>query len=104
MRISQSDASPLTPNPPVTGATASLLHLYPATMSVIVITGTSTGLGLSIAVNAAKSGMKVYATMRNLAKREGIDSAASSGSSHGVKREESDLNYVSMLLKLVTCV
>lgn len=42
---------------------------------VILITGTSTGLGINIAVQAAKAGHKVYATMRNLAKRAALDEA-----------------------------
>lgn len=44
---------------------------------VILITGTSTGLGVRIAVQAAKAGHTVYATMRNLSKREALDTAAS---------------------------
>ena len=43
---------------------------------VILITGTSTGLGTSIAIQAALAGHKVYATMRNLGKRDGLDAAA----------------------------
>lgn len=43
---------------------------------VVLITGTSTGLGINIAVQAAKAGHKVYATMRNLAKRAALDEAA----------------------------
>lgn len=39
---------------------------------VVVITGTSTGLGLATAVLFAKSGYKVYATMRNLAKQDAL--------------------------------
>lgn len=37
---------------------------------VVVITGTSTGLGLATAVLFAKNGFTVYATMRNLAKKD----------------------------------
>jgi len=37
---------------------------------VVVITGTSTGLGLAAAVLFAKNNYTVYATMRNLAKKE----------------------------------
>lgn len=44
---------------------------------VILITGTSSGLGVDIAVKAAKAGHKVYATMRNLDKRAALDAAAS---------------------------
>lgn len=42
---------------------------------VILITGTSSGLGLALAVKAAKAGNKVYATMRNLKKRAALDEA-----------------------------
>jgi NAD(P)-dependent dehydrogenase (short-subunit alcohol dehydrogenase family) len=42
---------------------------------VIIITGTSTGLGISIAVQAAQAGHTVYATMRNLEKRDALDAA-----------------------------
>lgn len=44
---------------------------------VILITGCSTGLGISIAVQAAQAGHTVYATMRNLAKRDALDTAVS---------------------------
>lgn len=37
---------------------------------IVVITGTSTGLGLATAILFAKNGFKVYATMRNLAKKD----------------------------------
>ncbi|WP_310618528.1 SDR family oxidoreductase [Flexibacterium corallicola] len=43
---------------------------------VILITGTSTGLGVELAVQAAKAGHKVYASMRNLHKREVLDEMA----------------------------
>jgi len=43
---------------------------------IILITGTSTGLGVSIAVQAATAGHTVYATMRNLEKRATLDAAA----------------------------
>ncbi len=42
----------------------------------ILITGTSTGLGISLAIQAAKAGHTVYATMRNLGKRDALDTAA----------------------------
>ena len=41
----------------------------------ILITGTSSGLGISLAVQAAQAGHKVYATMRNLGKRDALDAA-----------------------------
>lgn len=43
---------------------------------IILVTGTSTGLGISIAVQAAQAGHTVYATMRNLGKRASLDQAA----------------------------
>lgn len=43
---------------------------------VILVTGTSTGLGVAIAVQAAKAGHHVYATMRNTEKRGLLDAAA----------------------------
>jgi NAD(P)-dependent dehydrogenase (short-subunit alcohol dehydrogenase family) len=45
-------------------------------MKTILITGTSTGLGLSVAIHAAKAGHRVYATMRDLGKRNTLDDAA----------------------------
>jgi NAD(P)-dependent dehydrogenase (short-subunit alcohol dehydrogenase family) len=49
---------------------------------IILITGTSSGLGVSIAVQAAKAGHTVYATMRDLSKRTALDQAAAAA---GVK-------------------
>ncbi len=43
---------------------------------IILITGTSSGLGISLAVQAAQKGHTVYATMRNLKKRTLLDDAA----------------------------
>ncbi|MFK8009213.1 MAG: SDR family oxidoreductase [Saprospiraceae bacterium] len=43
---------------------------------VVLITGTSTGLGLSTAILFAKKGFKVYASMRNLAKQDLLLDAA----------------------------
>ena len=42
----------------------------------ILITGSSGGLGLSLAIMAAKAGHDVHATMRNLDKRGALDAAA----------------------------
>ncbi|MFK7965231.1 MAG: SDR family oxidoreductase [Burkholderiaceae bacterium] len=42
----------------------------------ILITGTSSGLGTSIAVQAAQAGHTVYASMRNVGKRAALDAAA----------------------------
>jgi len=43
---------------------------------VVLVTGTSTGLGIAIAVQAAQAGHTVYATMRNTQKRDALDRAA----------------------------
>ena len=40
---------------------------------VIVITGCSSGIGLETAVACAKAGHKVFATMRNLNKKEKLE-------------------------------
>ncbi|MGV7121912.1 SDR family oxidoreductase [Sphingopyxis sp. 550A] len=42
----------------------------------MLITGCSTGLGQALAVAAAREGYKVYATMRDLAKRDGLATRA----------------------------
>lgn len=44
--------------------------------NTLLVTGASTGLGVSIAIQAAQAGYKVYATMRNLEKRAALDNAA----------------------------
>lgn len=43
---------------------------------IALITGTSTGLGISLAVQLAEKGFKVYATMRNLDKKSALEEAA----------------------------
>ncbi len=43
---------------------------------IVLVTGTSTGLGISISVQAAQAGHTVYATMRNMKKRAALDAAA----------------------------
>ncbi|MGJ8557825.1 MAG: SDR family oxidoreductase [Sulfitobacter geojensis] len=43
---------------------------------IVLITGTSTGLGVATAVQAAQAGHTVYATMRNTQKRDTLDAAA----------------------------
>lgn len=44
--------------------------------SVLLVTGTSSGVGLSVAVQAAKAGFTTYASMRNLERRAALDEAA----------------------------
>lgn len=44
----------------------------------MLITGCSSGLGIAMAVDAASAGFKVFATMRNLDKRSGLDAACAS--------------------------
>ena len=43
---------------------------------IVLITGTSTGLGVATAVQAAQAGHTVYATMPNTQKRDSLDAAA----------------------------
>ena len=43
---------------------------------IVLVTGTSTGLGASICVQAASNGHKVYATMRDPSKRVGVQQGA----------------------------
>lgn len=43
---------------------------------VVLITGCSSGLGLALAVQTARAGHTVYATMRNLGKRAALEAAA----------------------------
>jgi NAD(P)-dependent dehydrogenase (short-subunit alcohol dehydrogenase family) len=45
-------------------------------MSVVVITGTSSGIGLASAIAFARAGHTTYATMRNLGKAEALREAA----------------------------
>ncbi|MCX7169899.1 MAG: SDR family NAD(P)-dependent oxidoreductase [Proteobacteria bacterium] len=47
------------------------------TSQVVLVSGCSSGFGLLIAVAAARKGHRVFATMRNLAARSALDSAAS---------------------------
>ncbi|WGW05459.1 SDR family oxidoreductase [Tropicibacter oceani] len=51
---------------------------------VILVTGCSTGLGVSIAVQAAAAGHRVFATMRNLSRSDTLKAAATA---RGVKLE-----------------
>ena len=46
------------------------------TKDAVLITGTSSGLGLEIAVYLAECGFQVYATMRNLSRRDKLDAEA----------------------------
>jgi NAD(P)-dependent dehydrogenase (short-subunit alcohol dehydrogenase family) len=47
-------------------------------MKIAVITGASSGIGLLTAVELARSGFQVVATMRDLTRRSGLEEAASS--------------------------
>ena len=47
---------------------------------VLLVTGASTGLGVAVAVEAAKRGYTVYATMRDTEKRAQLDEAAAEAS------------------------
>jgi len=48
------------------------------TDSILLVTGTSTGIGLATAVAAARNGFTVVATMRDLAKSDALRNAATS--------------------------
>lgn len=48
----------------------------PAIQRVVLITGTSSGFGLGLAVSLAQRGHQVIATMRDLARRHDLDEAA----------------------------
>ena len=45
-------------------------------MKTVLVTGASSGLGIAVAVMAAKAGHRVVATMRNLQKQAALDAAA----------------------------
>src|SRR5207244_5114336 len=54
------------------------IELDPMSTKIAVITGSSSGIGLLTTVELAKSGFQVIATMRELARREKLEQAASS--------------------------
>lgn len=70
---------------------------------VILITGCSSGLGIAIAVRAAQAGHTVYATMRDLKKRAGLDDAVASA---GVSLQvlQLDVQDSASIQKCVTAV
>lgn len=53
---------------------------------VALITGTSTGLGLSMTLMLAKQGFHVYATMRNLTKKAELEAAITSDMTVSIKQ------------------
>lgn len=67
---------------------------------IALITGTSTGLGVSLAVKAAEEGFKVYATMRDLSKSAALKEAANAA---GVRLETAELD-VSSTASVSACV
>jgi len=67
---------------------------------VVLITGTSTGLGLATSILFAKKGFKVYATMRNLAKKDLLLEAAKNANVE-VQIEQLDVTDMS---SINTCV
>lgn len=69
-------------------------------MTTVLITGCSTGLGVSLSVKAAQAGYSVIATMRNLKKRKGLDNALSNA---GVKADIRALD-VTDLVSIDQCV
>lgn len=54
----------------------------------VLITGTSTGVGLETAILFAKNGYKVYATMRNLSKSEALK--------HKIEKEKLDIEILEL--------
>lgn len=70
---------------------------------IILITGTSSGLGISIAVQAAKAGHTVCATMRNMDKRRSLDAAAAAAgvSLHVLKLDVQDTASVTAVVDQV---
>jgi NAD(P)-dependent dehydrogenase (short-subunit alcohol dehydrogenase family) len=64
-------------------------------MRSVLITGTSTGIGQATAVVLASRGWRVFATMRNLAKRGLLEQALKeAGVQNGVEVEELDVTSV----------
>ena len=57
-------------------------------MKIAVVTGTSTGIGLTSSLHLARNGYKVFAGMRNTAKSEALEEAA--------KAEELDVNVIQL--------
>ena len=49
-------------------------------MSIVLITGTSTGIGYESALRFGRGGHRVYATMRNLGKAGPLQAAAAAES------------------------
>ena len=45
-------------------------------MKIAVVTGTSTGIGLTTSLHLARNGYQVFAGMRNLAKADALQTAA----------------------------
>ncbi len=70
---------------------------------VIVITGTSSGVGVALALQAAKAGHTVYATMRNLEKRDVLDKAVIEAgvSLNVVQLDVQDTNSVNSAIQTV---
>ena len=62
-------------------------------MRSVLITGTSTGIGQATAVTLAARGWRVFATMRNLKKRDLLEQALKeAGVQNGVEIEQLDVN------------
>jgi NAD(P)-dependent dehydrogenase (short-subunit alcohol dehydrogenase family) len=47
-----------------------------SSQKVVVVTGSSSGIGYKTSLMLARNGFQIFATMRNLSKRSGIESVA----------------------------
>lgn len=59
----------------------STAHTTPTAPKTVLITGTSSGIGLAAAVAAAEAGWQVIATMRDTGKADPLRSAAAAAGS-----------------------
>jgi NAD(P)-dependent dehydrogenase (short-subunit alcohol dehydrogenase family) len=67
-------------------------------LSVAVVTGSSSGIGLATALALARNGYLTYATMRNLAKQDSIQSVAEK--EHlPIRTVQLDVTYVNSVKK-----
>lgn len=74
-------------------------------MKTVLITGTSSGFGLHAAVEVARRGWQVFATMRNLGKREPLDTAlAAAGVAERVEVSRLDVTQPASIQESVQAI